>query len=122
MAFWIVGLAALVAVIGLIARLLKDESLTRERVQAHLHDDATTTLDYVVPTGEDPVVAVAALERAGYTVAVDSHGAHQLVVVEYAGEPDQARATVRAIIDSAHAGATMDGRPAPSSARFRDEV
>jgi hypothetical protein len=121
MAFWIVGLVALVAVIALVMRLLKDESVARERVQTHLHDSATPTLEYVVPTGEDPVVVVAALERAGYTVAVDAHGAHQLVIIECPGERELSRGTVRAVIDSAHVRAAADGLPAPAAVRFGDE-
>ena len=52
MAFWMVGLVALVAMIALAMRLLKDESLGRERIEAQLHDASTPTLQYVVPTGE----------------------------------------------------------------------
>jgi hypothetical protein len=122
MAFWIVGLVALVAVIALVMRLLKEESISREKVQAHLHDASTPTLDYVVPTGEDPVLVVAALERAGYTVAVDPHGAHQVVLVECPGEREAAREKVRAVIESAHVGASSQGTPAPTAVRFSDET
>lgn len=123
MAFWMVGLVALVVVVVVGMRLLKDVSLARERVEEFLHDPGTPTLEYVVPTGEDPVFAVAALERAGYNVGVDSHGSHELVMVECPDGPDRSRAKVRAVIESARVGArdggvrVNDGVPV----RFRDE-
>ena len=121
MAFWIVGLVALVAVVAWAMRLMKDESLARERVQTHLHDASTPTLEYVVPTGEDPVVVVAALERAGFTVAVDPHGAHQQVLIECPDGRDPSRTKVRAVIEAAHAGTVQDGLPVQAAVRFRDE-
>lgn len=122
MAFWMVGLVALVAMIALAMRLLKDESLGRERIEAELHDASTPTLEYVLPTGEDPVVVVAALERAGYTVGVDSHGAHQVVLVKCPDGPDVSRAKVRDVI--AHAGVTapkVETQPR-AGVRFSDET
>ena len=61
MAFWIVGLVALVAIGALVLWILREQSLDRERVEAELHLPDTPTLEYVVPTGEDPVVVLAAL-------------------------------------------------------------
>ena len=121
MAFWMVGLVALVAMIALAMRLLKDESLGRERIEAQLHDASTPTLQYVVPTGEDPVVVVAALERAGYTVGVDSSGAHQVVLVGCPDGPEASRAKVREVI--ANAGVTapkVEAHPR-TGVRFSDE-
>lgn len=122
MAFWMVGLVAVIALIALAMRMLKDESLGRERVEAELHDASTPTLEYVVPTGEDPVVVVAALERAGYTVGVDSSGSHQVVLVKCPDSPDQSRAKVREVI--ANAGVTtpkVETRPR-AGVRFSDET
>lgn len=121
MAFWIVGLVALVAVVAWAMHLLKEESLGRERVEADLHSSATPTLEYVVPTGEDPVHVLAALERAGYTACVDSHGAHQVVLVKCPEGVDQSRAKVRAVMENAGASTvSVDARPHPA-VRFRDE-
>lgn len=121
MAFWIVGLVALVAVAGWLIRLMKDSSLARERVEAELHDGVTPTLEYVVPTGEDPVVVVAALERAGYQVGVDSHGTHQVVIVKCPDGPEGSRSKVRAIIETAGAPAPQAEVRTHTDVRFRDE-
>lgn len=111
MAFWIVILVALVALGALAMYVLRQQSIERERVEEELHDSRTPTLEYSVPTGQDPVHILAALERAGYMVGVDSHGAHQVVMVKCPDGPDRARAKVRSLIES-----VSDGNP-----RFRDE-
>lgn len=101
MAFWIVGLVAVVAVGAGVLYVLRDQSLLRERVEAELHDPRTSTLEFSVPTGQDPVAILAALERAGYTAGVDPHGAHQVVLVKCPEGPGGERRTVRAVIESA---------------------
>lgn len=122
MAFWMVGLVALVAVVAWAMHLLKDESLGRDRVDAELHDAGTPTLEYVVPTGEDPVIVLAALERAGYTACVDSHGTHQLVLVKCPAGPESSRAAVRGVIESAWVTTPkVDVRP-HGAVRFADEA
>jgi hypothetical protein len=120
MAFWMVGLVALVLLGALALKLLKDQSLARERVEDELHDVRTPTLEYVVPNGLDPVVVLAALERAGFTAGVDAHGVHQVVMVKCPGGPDGSRATVRAVIESATAS-SEDGVTMRTEVRFRDE-
>ena len=121
MAFWMVGLVVVVAVVAWAMHLLKQESLGRERVEAELHDANTPTLEYVLPTGEDPVVVVAALERAGYTVGVDSNGAHQVVLVRCPEGLDRCRPEVRAIIETAGAPTPRAEVHTHSDVRFRDE-
>jgi len=111
MAFWIVILVALVALGALAMYVLRQQSIEREQVEAELHDSSTPTLEYSVPNGQDPVHILAALERAGFTAGVDSHGAHQIVMVKCPDGPDRARARVRSLIES-----VSDGSP-----RFRDE-
>jgi hypothetical protein len=122
MAFWIVGLVALVAVVAWAMHLLKEESLGRERVEADLHSSGTPTLEYVVPTGEDPVVVLAALERAGYTACVDSHGAHQLVLVKCPDGVAASRAKVRSVIESAGVSAPKVEVRTHAAVQFRDEI
>jgi hypothetical protein len=122
MAFWIVGLVALVAIAAWAMHLLKEESLGRERVEHELHDSGTPTLEYVVPTGEDPVVVLAAVQRAGYTACVDSHGAHQLVLVKCPGGVGPERAKVRSVIESAGVATPKVEVRAHAAVQFRDEV
>ena len=121
MAFWIVGLVVLVALVALAMYVLRQQSIERERVEAELHDSGTATLEYVVPTGEDPVVVLAALERAGYTAGVDSHGAHQIILVKCPGGVERCRTAVRAVIESAGMAPVREQSPLHPHVRFRDE-
>jgi hypothetical protein len=122
MTFWILAFVALVVVAAVVVTFVKNESLTRERIEAELHDPRTPTLEYVVPTGEDPAVVIAALERAGYTAGVDSRGTHQIVLVKCPDGTEPSRTVVRSVI--ATAGTTTPRRevPAPRDVRFRDET
>src|SRR5690349_19377519 len=58
---------AFVAIAWFVLYVVRQEVAKRERVSAELNSPATPTLEYAVPTGQDPTVIVAALERAGYT-------------------------------------------------------
>lgn len=112
MAFWMVILVSLLGLGAVASYLLREQSLARENVEHELHDPHTPTLEYSVPTGQDPAVILAALERAGFTAGVDPHGAHQVVMVKCPDGPEQVRSEVRALI-----GASQGGE-----VRFRDEV
>jgi hypothetical protein len=116
MAFWIVLLLSLVAIGGGVLYLLRDQSLDRERVEAELHDPRTATLEYSVPTGQDPVAILAALERAGFTAGVDPHHAHQVVLVKCPEGREHARGTVRELI-----GSSLQAAPHRVEVHFRDE-
>lgn len=116
MAFWIVGLIALVVLGTLLLRALREQSIRRERIEHDLHDVHTPTLEYSVPTGQDPAPVLAALEQAGYTAGIDPHGVHQVVLVRCPDGPDAARAKVRSVIESAHTGV-----PTRTEVRFSDE-
>ena len=98
MAFWIVLVLSMVAIVGGVLYVLRDQSLAREEVEAELHDPHTATLEYSVPTGQDPVAVLAILERAGFTVGVDPHGAHQVVLVKCPDGRDRDRGVVRELI------------------------
>ena len=111
MAFWMVFLVVIIAVGSLVLYILRDQSIAREKIGVELHDSRTPTLEYSVPTGQDPVPILAVLERAGYVAGVDSHGAHQVVMVKCPEGPEHERTNVRTLIESAHVGAV----------RFRDE-
>jgi len=121
MAFWMVGLVALVAIAALVLYLLREQSLKRERVEAELHDAGTPRLEYVVPTGEDPVVVLAALERAGYTAGVDTHGARQVVLVKCPDGTERSRQKVRAVIETAGVSTPKPETQSRADVRFRDE-
>lgn len=122
MAFWMVGLVALVAIVALAMYLLRDESLNRERVEAELHDPGTPKLEYVVPTGEDPTIVLAALERAGYTAGVDSRGAHQVVLVKCPDGRDVSRTAVRNVIATAGTTTPRQEVHTRPDVQFRDET
>jgi hypothetical protein len=119
MAFWMVFLVALVALTALVMYVLRQQSIDRERIESELHDTRTPTLEYSVPTGQDPVTILAALERAGYTAGVDSHGAHQVVMVKCADGPERDRSKVRSIIEATHVG--PEDVAMRTVVRFRDE-
>jgi len=121
MAFWIVILVAVVGLLALVLYVLREQSLDRDRIDKELHDGHTPTLEYVVPTGQDPVGILAALERAGYTAAVDSHGTHQLVLVACPDGRDTHRDQVRSLVASATVVAP-GGTPPPGGVHFRDEA
>lgn len=121
MAFWIVGLVALVALGALVVYVLRQQSIERERVDVELHDGHTATLKYSVPTGQDPAVILAALERAGYTAVVDPHGAHQTVLIGCPEGVEHERSKVRALIETAGVSALQDGAPVQAPVRFLDE-
>jgi len=121
MAFWMVGLVALVAIAALVLYLLREQSLARERVEAELHDPGTPTLEYVVPTGEDPVVVLAALERAGYTAGVDTRGARQVVLVKCPDGTERSRQKVRSVIEAAGVSTPKIETQSRADVRFRDE-
>ena len=111
MAFWIVILISLVALGSLALYVLREQSLAREHVEAELHDAHTPKLEFSVPTGQDPALILAALERAGFTAGVDPHGVHQVVMVKCPEGADRARREVREVI-----GASLH-----TEVHFRDE-
>lgn len=120
MAFWIVLLLSVVAVAAGALYLVRDQSIERERVEAELHDPRTATLEFSVPTGQDPVSILAALERVGYTAGVDPHGAHQVILVKCSTDLVGERRTVRAVIGSALATSPL-GTSARAEVHFLDE-
>lgn len=102
--------------------LVRPHLRERQRVDEVLADPRTPTLEYAVPTGQDPAVILAALHRAGYTATVDPHGSHQVVIIECPAGVDAERGDVRAVIESADVTAPDDGAPVDAVVRFRDET
>jgi len=112
-----------ILVLGLIVLyVVREQVKHREQVDAELSDPRTSTLEYVVPTGQDPAVILAPLEQAGYTATVDPSGAHQIVMVHCPAGRDRERARVRSLIESANVTAPQDGVPISVDVRFRDEA
>jgi hypothetical protein len=114
-------LVAVIALVWIMLYALRQHVSRRERIDEELHQDATPTLEYDVPTGQDPTVIVAALDRAGYTATSDPHHSHQLVLVACPAGLDRERAHVRAVIESASVTTPQDGVPLQADVRFRDE-
>ena len=81
----------------------------------------SSTLDYVVPTGQDPVVVLNSLSAKGYEATPDPRQVHLLHISCPAG-PQRDRAHVRTIIESADRTSIDSGAPVdPGAVRFVDE-
>lgn len=117
----IATVVAVVALLGIIVYVLREQASRHARVDRALHDEGTPTLEYLVPTGQDPVVVLAALERAGYAATVDPRHAHQHVLVACPEGVEHQREEVRAVIESASVTAPEDGVPMSVDVRFTDE-
>lgn len=118
----ILTVLVIVALAGIVLYVVREQVAERERVARELHDDRTPTLEYFVPTGQDPVVILTALERADYRATVDPNHAHQLVLVACPGGVERHRAKVRSVIESASVTTPQDGIPLEPEVRFRDEA
>jgi len=117
----IVTVLVLAVLLGVAAYVVREHIARRERVDDVLLDPRTPTLDYEVPTGQDPAVLLGALEKEGYTATVDPHGAHQVVLVQCPGGLEAHREDVRSVIESANVTSVDDGIPLRVDVRFRDE-
>ena len=118
-------LAAIVALALIVLYVVRQQTgLVRRHNEVHreLESDGTPTLEYDVPTGEDPVVILAALEQAGCTASVEPHHPHQRVLIAYTGDREAAKARIRPVIESAGVTAPSDHPPIHTRAvRFTDE-
>lgn len=112
---------AVVALIWIVMYVVREEVSKRQRVDEELHSDAVPTLEYAVPTGQDPTVILAALERAGYTATADPHHAHQRVLIACPEGLDRQRARVRSVIEAASVAPPHDGLPSEADVQFVDE-
>jgi hypothetical protein len=112
---------AVVALIWIVLYVVRQQMIRREQIDQELHDPHTPILEYDVPTGQDPTVILAALERSGYIVTVESSHPHQRVLVACPSGIDRERARVRAVIQAASVSSMDDGVPLRVDVRFRDE-
>jgi hypothetical protein len=101
--------------------VVREETAKRAHVDRVLASEQTPTLEYSVPTGQDPAVILAALHGEGYTATVDPNHTQQLVLIACPGGLDRERARVRSIIAAADVTTIDDGGPVDVDVRFRDE-
>jgi len=82
----------------------------------------TQTLIYEVPPGQDPLVVLSALERAGFTAVSDVNSGPPKVVISCPEDRDRVRAEVRTIIEGADTTSIEHGAPVDTrKVRFEDE-
>jgi hypothetical protein len=117
----IVIVLALVALGAIVLYVVRQQVRQRERIDEELGGRRSFTLEYAVPTGQDPTVILAALARSGYTATVAPRGAHHHVLIACPAGVDRERAQVRATIESATVTAAEDGVPLAAEVRFVDE-
>jgi hypothetical protein len=115
-------LLVIVALVWIVVYVVRGETAKRRRVDHELHEDRTPTLEYSVPTGQDPAVILAALQSEGYTATVDPDHTQQVVLIACPGGLDRQRARVRSIIAAADVTTIDDGGPVDVDVRFRDET
>jgi len=114
-------LVAIAALVWVVVHVVRVETAKRKDVARAVHEDQTPTLEYSVPTGQDPAVILAALQGEGYAATVDSHHTQQVVLIACPGGLDRQRARVRSIIAAADVTTIDDGGPVDVDVRFRDE-
>jgi hypothetical protein len=118
----------IVLVVAILALALIVLYVVRQQVQHNQHaeriveDNRTPALQYVVPTGQDPAVILAELERGGYTATVDPSGAAQVVSIACPAGVERERARVRSLISAADVTTPNEGVPVDVDVRFRDET
>ena len=112
----------IVAIVVAVAIARGARTWGQRRVETH--DELAgpaTTLDYVVPSGQDPALLVSALRQDGYEAAPDPRDT-DVLHIECPGGLDRERPRVRATLQSVRRtgfeGAPMD----PEPVRFADEV
>lgn len=112
---------AIVALIWIVVYVVREEAAKRGHIEHELREEQTPTLEYSVPTGQDPAVILAALQSEGYTASVDPHHSEQLLLISCPAGLDRDRARVRSIIAAADVTSLDDGGPVDVDVRFRDE-
>ncbi|MBW8751735.1 MAG: hypothetical protein JF565_09975 [Propionibacteriales bacterium] len=122
MAFPIVILLAVVVLALVVLYVVREQVRHRARVDEELHDERVPTLEYAVPTGQDPALILAALERDGYAATVDTQAAPQVVLIRCPAGLDRDRAHVRSVIASAQGTVQEGSPPVRTDVRFADEA
>ncbi|MGY2875795.1 hypothetical protein ACVW00_002985 [Marmoricola sp. URHA0025 HA25] len=124
--YYAFALLAVVIVAGVVLAVATGRlggSLRRHKeVQDALLSDRTATLEYLVPTGQDPAVVIAALHKAGFTAATDPAPSGQRVLIECPEGVEHQRGDVRSIIESANRSTQQEGARLDLGVRFSDEA
>lgn len=117
----LVPLLILVVVLVVVGVGVRSWAARRDAAAEELARPATSTLDYLVPPGQDPVVLLTALTTEGFAATADPHRA-DLVHISCPAGPDRDRARARATIASVHRTGIDSGAPMdPGTVRFLDE-
>jgi hypothetical protein len=119
----LIPLIAILVVVVLLGLLAKAWTARRTARNDDLARTETVTLDYVVPTGQDPTLILAALSSEGYDAAPDP-GQTQLVHIACPAGQERVRAHVRATIAGVHRTGVDDTEAHfdPGTVRFVDET
>ena len=123
-AFPLFLILAAVVVVGaiLVGGLMRSWSARQHEVNEQISGPGETTLEYRVPTGQDPAAVLTALSQDGYVATTDP-GDTQVVHVACPAGADRARAGVRSVIGSVHTTGIDSGAPFDAGrVRFRDEL
>ncbi len=115
-AMLIVGVLVAVLALALVLRRL---TLDEVAVEDRLHEPARHSLSYVVPTGQDPAVLMAALSHHGIAAVSDMSGGTERLLVECRDE--QQRRQVRAIIEDVHSSGIDGSEMSVAHVSFEDE-
>lgn len=124
--YYVFAFIAVVAVIALVLAWVsgRGAGFVRRHNEVHeeLQSDQTPTLEYVVPTGQDPSVILSALGRGGFTATSESTHPHQRILIACPAGVERQREEVRSVIESASVTTPEDGVPMRVDVRFSDEV
>jgi hypothetical protein len=104
----VVVLVIVIVVAGVVLFGLLRWSKQRGATAEVLEEPQTETLEYLVPTGQDPVVVTTALEAEGFTTSLDSTG--EVVLIHCPTGREGARPKARAAIAAADASAIEHGQ------------
>lgn len=118
MILFAVLLLSVLAVGGVLAFALRRITFDEVRTEQELERDDAPRVSYVVPSGEDAALVVAALSRAGFTaVGHFERGVERVLVRCEAGQ----RADVRHVIEHAEQVRSADPERYAGHVHFEDE-
>ncbi len=81
----------------------------------------TETVRYRVPDGQDPLVLMSALERAGFTTALDEVAAEKILAIACPHGRDQDRDRIRSVLEDADRSSLEGPQVRTGRVAFEDE-